>query len=92
MVEKPREVEFIRRICSSWPSFSSSTLPLILTATPTPHCRNAPKGPMRYDQLVAEGLEDDETLAEEAAYRDRAWDNWKDENPRGSGNKMGKLF
>ena len=47
---------------------------------------------MRYDQLVAEGLEDDETLAEEAAYRDRAWDNWKDENPRGSGNKMGKLF
>lgn len=28
----------------------------------------------------------------QAAVHDRAWDDWKAENPRGSGNKMGKRF
>lgn len=27
-----------------------------------------------------------------AADKDRAWDDWKDNNPRGWGNKMGKRF
>lgn len=55
-------------------------------------CRNAPKPPRRYAQLEADGDEDNEALVEESAYRDRAWDNFKDDNPRGSGNKAGKLF
>jgi hypothetical protein len=28
----------------------------------------------------------------QAAEKDRAWDDWKDNNPRGWGNKMGKRF
>lgn len=28
----------------------------------------------------------------QATLKDREWDNWKDENPRGIGNKMGKRF
>jgi immunoglobulin-binding protein 1 len=47
---------------------------------------------MRYNQLVAEGLEDDLDLVDESAKHDRDWDDWKDHNPRGSGNKMGKRF
>jgi hypothetical protein len=54
--------------------------------------RNAPKGPRRYAQLEADGEEDDEKLVEEAAYHDRAWDDWKDDHPRGMGNKAGKRF
>jgi hypothetical protein len=46
----------------------------------------------RYDQLVQAGQEDDEALLDQAVYKDRAWDDWKDEHPRGSGNKMGKRF
>lgn len=28
----------------------------------------------------------------QAADKDRAWDDWKDNNPRGWGNKAGKRF
>jgi immunoglobulin-binding protein 1 len=46
----------------------------------------------RYSHLLAEGLEDDEELVNESAKHDQAWDDWKDHNPKGSGNKMGKRF
>mmetsp|Transcript_41691 Transcript_41691/g.130604 ORF Transcript_41691/g.130604 Transcript_41691/m.130604 type:complete len:360 (-) Transcript_41691:101-1180(-) len=49
-------------------------------------------GPRRMDQLERDGDEDDAELAEQAAYKDRAWDDWKDDHPRGMGNKMGKRF
>jgi len=45
--------------------------------------------PKRYNDLVQEGLEDNRDLVDESAKLDRDWDDWKDENPRGSGNKMG---
>jgi immunoglobulin-binding protein 1 len=41
-----------------------------------------------YEQLVKDGMEDDEKLVEASAKLDREWDDWKEENPRGSGNKM----
>mmetsp|Transcript_37419 Transcript_37419/g.76472 ORF Transcript_37419/g.76472 Transcript_37419/m.76472 type:complete len:432 (-) Transcript_37419:97-1392(-) len=44
--------------------------------------------PRRYEQLVKDGMEDDEKLVEASAKLDRDWDEWKEENPRGSGNKM----
>lgn len=46
----------------------------------------------RYDQLLCDGDEDDEDAVEQAAYNDRAWDDWKESNPKGSGNKAGKRF
>ena len=46
--------------------------------------------PKRYDQLVSDGMEDDDKLVEASAKLDREWDDWKEENPRGSGNKMGE--
>mmetsp|Transcript_15013 Transcript_15013/g.25046 ORF Transcript_15013/g.25046 Transcript_15013/m.25046 type:complete len:386 (+) Transcript_15013:2596-3753(+) len=46
----------------------------------------------RYKQLVEDGDEDDEDLVDKAVMKDRDWDDWKDENPRGWGNKMGKRF
>ena len=46
--------------------------------------------PKRYDQLVRDGMEDDDELVEASAKLDREWDDWKEENPRGSGNKMGE--
>lgn len=52
--------------------------------------RNASRlQPKRYDQLVADGMEDDSNLVDASAALDRKWDDFKDENPRGSGNKMG---
>lgn len=45
--------------------------------------------PRRYDQLVKDGMEDNVELVEASADLDRAWDDWKAENPTGSGNKMG---
>jgi len=45
--------------------------------------------PRRYEFLVRDGLEDDKDLVDASAKLDRDWDDWKDENPRGSGNKMG---
>lgn len=47
--------------------------------------------PRRYEYLVRDGLEDNEKLVDESAKVDRDWDDWKDENPRGSGNKMGDV-
>lgn len=44
--------------------------------------------PRRYEQLEKDGMEDDEKLVEASAKLDRDWDDWKEENPRGSGNKM----
>ncbi len=46
----------------------------------------------RYAQLVADGEEDDGALVDQATIKDREWDSWKEENPRGWGNKMGKRF
>jgi hypothetical protein len=45
--------------------------------------------PRRYEFLVRDGMEDDKDLVDASAKIDREWDNWKDDNPRGSGNKMG---
>jgi hypothetical protein len=45
--------------------------------------------PRRYEQLVKDGLEDDADLVDASAKLDRQWDAFKDENPRGSGNKRG---
>ena len=36
--------------------------------------------------------EDDLALADEAAKADREWDRWKEDNPRGWGNKANKRF
>jgi immunoglobulin-binding protein 1 len=47
--------------------------------------QNAPR---RYEQLVKDGLEDNPDLVDASAQLDREWDDWKDQNPRGSGNKM----
>lgn len=44
----------------------------------------------RYEQLEKDGDEDDEELVQQAAKYDREWDDWKDANPRGSGNKANK--
>lgn len=46
----------------------------------------------RYDQLEMDGDEDDEGLVEQAAHQDREWDDWKDMNPRGAGNKANKIM
>jgi len=53
---------------------------------------SAARAGRRYNQLEADGDEDDADLADKAAEKDRAWDDWKDNNPRGWGNKMGKRF
>ena len=45
--------------------------------------------PRRYEELVRDGLEDNVDLVDASAKLDRDWDDWKDQNPRGSGNKMG---
>jgi immunoglobulin-binding protein 1 len=47
--------------------------------------------PRRYEQLEKDGLEDDVDLVDASAELDRKWDDWKDENPRGSGNKRGNV-
>ncbi|TMW65232.1 hypothetical protein Poli38472_009399 [Pythium oligandrum] len=52
----------------------------------------APQAPRRYEQLLEEGEEDNHGLVDEATYKDRAWDDWKDANPRGIGNKKGSQF
>lgn len=49
------------------------------------------EAPRRYEQLVKDGQEDREDLVEASADLDRQWDDWKDENPRGSGNKRGDV-
>mmetsp|Transcript_26882 Transcript_26882/g.63006 ORF Transcript_26882/g.63006 Transcript_26882/m.63006 type:complete len:155 (+) Transcript_26882:3-467(+) len=47
--------------------------------------------PRRYEFLVKDGLEDDDDLVDASAPLDRDWDDFKDENPKGSGNKRGDL-
>jgi len=58
--------------------------------------RRAQEGPetstRRYNQLHADGDEDDIHLVEQATINDRNWDDWKDHNPRGSGNKANKRY
>ena len=44
----------------------------------------------RIEHLEMDGEEDDNDLADDAAVHDRAWDDWKDEHPAGSGNKANK--
>merc|ERR1712071_1468 len=48
---------------------------------------NSQLQPRRYDQLVRDGLEDNAELVEQSAELDRKWDDFKEANPRGSGNK-----
>eukprot|EP01083_Nonionella_stella_P007426 21468_1 len=50
---------------------------------------NAKNTARRYEFLVKDGLEDNADLVDQSAKLDRDWDDWKDENPRGSGNKLG---
>lgn len=45
----------------------------------------------RYADLQKQGLEDNVDLVDQSAKLDRDWDDWKDENPRGSGNKRGDV-
>jgi immunoglobulin-binding protein 1 len=47
--------------------------------------------PRKYEQLVRDGREDDADLVDASATLDRQWDDWKDENPRGSGNKRANV-
>ena len=49
--------------------------------------QDAKLNPRRYEQLLKDGLEDNADLVDASAKLDRDWDNWKEENPRGSGNK-----
>ena len=45
--------------------------------------------PRRYEYIAKDGLEDNADLVDASAKLDREWDEWKEQNPRGSGNKMG---
>lgn len=54
--------------------------------------KDPPSTRRRYAQLEMDGDEDDAELVEQAADHDRAWDDWKAENPRGSGNKANKII
>jgi hypothetical protein len=45
------------------------------------------KQPRRYEDLERDGMEDNAELVDASAKLDRDWDDWKNENPRGSGNK-----
>lgn len=47
--------------------------------------------PRRYDQLVKDGMEDNADLVEASAVLDRRWDQFKEENRRGSGNRRGNV-
>jgi hypothetical protein len=51
----------------------------------------AATAPRRYEALVRDGLEDDVDLVDASAKLDQHWDDWKDANPRGSGNKRGDV-
>ena len=43
--------------------------------------------PRKYEDLLRDGLEDNLELVDASAKLDRDWDDFKDANPRGSGNK-----
>lgn len=53
--------------------------------------QNSKNAPRRYEYLVRDGLEDNADLVDASAKLDQEWDDWKDENPKGSGNKMGDV-
>ena len=46
----------------------------------------------RYNQLEEAGDEDDEVLVDAATTKDREWDEWREDNPKGWGNKAGKRY
>jgi immunoglobulin-binding protein 1 len=46
----------------------------------------------RYSKLEDDGEEDHHDLVNKATVADREWDAWKEDNPRGWGNKAGKRF
>jgi len=48
---------------------------------------NRKNDPRKYEDLVRDGLEDDPDLVDASAKLDRDWDDFKDANPRGCGNK-----
>jgi immunoglobulin-binding protein 1 len=48
---------------------------------------NRKNEPRRYEQLVRDGMEDNAELVDASTKLDQEWDDWKDANPRGSGNK-----
>lgn len=84
------------------PSFGAPTLSLddfadreMARAMAAQEASKAPEGmapTRRYNELYEAGEEDDEALVDAAAIKDREWDNWKDENKKGSGNKANKRF
>jgi immunoglobulin-binding protein 1 len=52
---------------------------------------NNKEKPRRYEQLVKDGMEDNDNLVDDSALLDREWDTFKDDNPRGCGNKRGDV-
>jgi immunoglobulin-binding protein 1 len=84
------------------PSFGAPTMSLdefadreMARAMAAEEASKAPEGMVpsrRYSELYAAGEEDNEALVDEATLKDRDWDNWKDENKKGSGNKANKRF
>lgn len=46
----------------------------------------------RQKDLERDGDEDDLSLSDQATVKDREWDEFREENPRGWGNKMGKRY
>ena len=49
------------------------------------------KNPRRYEYLEKDGLEDDKDLVDASAQKDREWDDFKDANKKGWGNKKGDV-
>lgn len=41
---------------------------------------------LRSKELAEAGEDDDEALADAAVEKDRAWDDWRDDHPKGIGN------
>lgn len=51
-----------------------------------------PQAPRRIDQIIADGDEDNIDIVDKSVVRDRAWDDWKEDHPKGWGNKANKRF
>jgi hypothetical protein len=47
--------------------------------------------PRRYGELVRDGMDDNAELVDASTKLEQDWDKWKDQNPRGSANKMANL-
>ncbi|KAG5190533.1 TAP42-like protein [Tribonema minus] len=54
--------------------------------------KNAPQPDRRFEQLVADGEDDNVELLDKATIKDREWDAWKEDHPKGYGNKANKRF